>query len=84
MANISAEIEQVRSELAKVQDRAKFFGSEYKKYSTEKSDLAQPYKIMTRFALERARALKRHIKALQDFQKRIDELDLKLAKLTGK
>ncbi len=83
MATIAIQITEACRELAKIQKNAKFFASQYRQFRAQKSDLAQPYKIMTKYALEHVRSLKRYIKGLEDLQKQIDELDRRIAKLSG-
>ncbi len=74
-------ITEARRELAKRQRNAKFFASQYRQYRAQKSDLAQPYKIMTKHALSHVRYLKRSIQKAVAIQKRCDELTLRIAEL---
>ncbi len=83
MVTISIEITKARRELGKIQKNAKFFTSHYRQLRAQKSNLAQPYKVMAKYALAHVRSLKRYIKALEDLQKRIDEVHLRIAKLSG-
>jgi hypothetical protein len=83
MATISIEIKEARRELAKFQKLAKFYTSQHRQFRAQKSNLAQQYKLMAKYGLARVRSLKRYIKESEDLQKRIDELDRRIAKLSS-
>lgn len=68
-------------ELATRQRHAKFFASQYRQYRAQKSDLAQPYKIMTKHALSHVRRLRRFVHEAVSIQKRCDGLTLRIAEL---
>lgn len=74
-------ITEARRELARRQRNAKFFASQNRRYRAEKSNLAQPYKIMAKLALSHVRYLKRSLQRAVALQERLDELTLRIAKL---
>jgi hypothetical protein len=74
-------IKEVRRELAKRQRNAKFFTSQYRQYRAQKSNLAEPYRIMAKHALSHVRRLRRFIQEAVSIQKRCDQLSLQIAEL---
>lgn len=77
-------IAEARRELARYERNARHFASQYRQYRARKSDLAQPYKVMTTLALSRVRYLKDYISKAVSNQKKIDELTLQIADLKSR
>ena len=83
-SNEATYITEARRELAKLQQNAKFFAAQYKKYRTHNPDVAQPYKTMAKSTFSRVRFLKRFIQKVVILQERRDQLALRIAELESK
>ena len=79
--NGAAYLAQERRELSKAQQCAKFFTSEYRKYRTPQPDLARAHKTLAKIELAKVRLLKRHITKAEAIQKRLEQVNLRMAVL---
>ena len=77
-------ITEARLELAKLQRNAESFAAQYRQYRAQNSDLAQPYKVMTKRALSHVRYLKRFIQKVVAIQKRLDDLTRRIAEVESR